>query len=183
MANSLQDQLLKAGAASKQQALKASTERRRKKKQKQKKGAGPELSESSRQARRLQAEQAARDRELNLQRQQEADSKAIAAQIQQLIEQHKLQLEEGDTEYNFVDETTVQKILVNQEIQSQLSRGVLAIAKQGDKYAVVPLPIAEKIMQRDAAIIIPINKADDKEIADETDDPYADYKVPDDLLW
>ena len=85
MANSLQDQLLKAGAASRQQGQKASTERRKKNKQKKKKGSGPQLNESSIQSRQIQAEKAARDRELNRQRQEAANNKAIAAQILQLI--------------------------------------------------------------------------------------------------
>lgn len=180
MANSLQDQLLKAGAASKKQGQKASTERRKKNKQKKKKGSAPQQSESSKQSRQVQADKVARDRALNRQRQQEADQKAIAAQIQQLIELNRLPREDCETAYNFVDGTLVRKIFVSPEMLAQLSRGVLSIARLGEGYELVPLVIAEKIKERDPSVIITTEQADS---ADDADDPYADYQVPDDLLW
>ena len=180
MANSLQEQLLKAGAASKQQGQKASTERRKQNKQKKKKGSAPQLSESNMRNQQLQAEKAARDRELNRQRQEAADKKAIAAQIQQLIELNRLPREDSETAYNFIDGTLVRKIFVSPEMLAQLSRGVLAIARLGESYEVVPLVIADKIKERDPSVIITTEQADNTEDAD---DPYADYQVPDDLLW
>jgi len=180
MANSLQDQLLKAGAASKKQGQKASTERRKKNKQKKKKGAAPQLSESSKQSRQNQAEKVAHDRELNRQRQQAANNKAVAAQIQQLIKLNRLPREDCETAYNFVDGTLVRKIFVSPEMLAQLSRGVLAIAKLGESYELVPLVIADKIKERDPSVIITTEQANG---IDEADDPYADYQVPDDLLW
>ena len=183
MANSLQDQLLRAGAASKQQAQKVSTERRKLNKQKKKKGSAAQLSESSKRSQQLQAEKAARDRELNRQRQEVANNKAINAQIQQLIELNRLPRDDSETAYNFVDGTMVRKIFVGPEMLAQLSRGVLAIAKFGESYEVVPLVIAEKIRERDSSIIITSNQEEHIDNADEADDLYADYQVPDDLLW
>ncbi len=180
MANSLQEQLLKAGAASKQQGQKASTERRKKNKQKKKKGSAPQLNESSIQSRQIQAEKVARDRELNRQRQEAANNKAIAAQIQQLIELNRLPREGCEAAYNFVDGTLVRKIFVTPEMLAQLSRGVLAIARLGESYEVVPLVIADKIKERDPSVIITTEQADN---IDDADDPYADYPIPDDLLW
>ena len=40
--------------------------------------------------------------------------------------------------------------------------------------------VAEKIMQRDASCIV--SDATTR-LETEEDDPYADYKVPDDLMW
>ncbi len=40
--------------------------------------------------------------------------------------------------------------------------------------------IGEKIAQRDASIVVQIKK---KVQEVEEDDPYADYKIPDDLMW
>jgi len=180
MANSLQDQLLKAGAASKQQGQKASTERRKKNKQKKKKGSGPQLNENSIESRQIQAEKAARDRELNRQRQEAANNKAIAAQILQLIELNRLPREDCETAYNFIDGTLVRKIFVSPEMLAQLSRGVLAIARLGESYEVVPLVIADKIKERNPSVIMTTEQ--DSNI-DDADDPYADYPIPDDLLW
>ena len=180
MANSLQDQLLRAGAASKQQAQKVSTERRKLNKQKKKKGSAAQLSESSKRSQQLQAEKAARDRELNRQRQEVANNKAINAQIQQLIELNRLPREDSETAYNFVDGTIVRKIFVGPEMLAQLSRGGLAIAKLGKSYEVVPLVIADKIKERDPTVIIKTQQTNDN---DDADDPYADFQIPDDLLW
>lgn len=70
---------------------------------------------------------------------------------------------------------------------SQLVNGRLAIArlaidsKGATEYAVIPASVADKIAQRDAESIV-LHSALSQEAQDE-DDPYADFKVPDDLMW
>jgi len=49
------------------------------------------------------------------------------------------------------------------------------------EYAIIPASVADKIAQRDADSIV-LNSALSQEAQDE-DDPYADFKVPDDLMW
>jgi len=58
---------------------------------------------------------------------------------------------------------------------------LIAIIKLGDQYELVPSPVAEKIAQRDESRIILQNQAS-KDSGDE-DDSYADYQIPDDLMW
>lgn len=71
--------------------------------------------------------------------------------------------------------------------QTQLINGRLAIARLvinngGEcEYAIIPASVADKIAQRDADSIV-VNSALSQEEQDE-DDPYADFKVPDDLMW
>ncbi|ECJ9324882.1 DUF2058 family protein, partial [Salmonella enterica] len=71
--------------------------------------------------------------------------------------------------------------------QTQLINGRLAIARlvidnSGEcEYAIIPASVADKIAQRDADSIV-VNSALSQEAQDE-DDPYADFKVPDDLMW
>lgn len=71
--------------------------------------------------------------------------------------------------------------------QAQLINGRLAIARlvvdgSGEsEYAIIPAVVADKIAQRDASSIV-LNSALSQEEQDE-DDPYADFKVPDDLMW
>ncbi|MEG7486685.1 DUF2058 family protein, partial [Enterobacter hormaechei] len=48
-------------------------------------------------------------------------------------------------------------------------------------YAIIPAVVADKIAQRDADSIV-LNSALSQEEQDE-DDPYADFKIPDDLMW
>lgn len=71
--------------------------------------------------------------------------------------------------------------------QTQLINGRLAIARlvinnsSECEYAIIPASVADKIAQRDADSIV-VNSALSQEEQDE-DDPYADFKVPDDLMW
>lgn len=71
--------------------------------------------------------------------------------------------------------------------QTQLINGRLAIVRlvinnSGEcEYAIIPASVADKIAQRDADSIV-VNSALSQEEQDE-DDPYADFKVPDDLMW
>lgn len=46
---------------------------------------------------------------------------------------------------------------------------------------IIPASVADKITQRDADSIV-LNNALSQEEQDE-DDPYADFKIPDDLMW
>jgi uncharacterized protein YaiL (DUF2058 family) len=64
----------------------------------------------------------------------------------------------------------------------QLSRGVIALVAQGERYELVPTPVAEKIRQRNADVVLVLNQREPAGAAD-ADDPYADYPIPDDLMW
>jgi len=53
--------------------------------------------------------------------------------------------------------------------------------KLGDKYELVPTPVAEKIQQRDVSYVI--TQVLSAPIETDEEDPYADYQIPDDLMW
>ena len=179
MANSFGDQFLKAGLVSKTQLSKAekSKSKQQKLKHKQKIEVVDEAAES---ARRIAAEKAARDRELNRQQKEALEQKAIQAQIRQLVEMNRLSHDDGEVGYNFQDGTAIKKLYVTQDIHDKLGRGLLAIIRLDAGYQVIPSVVAEKIRLRDESCIISC-AATQAEKAD--DDPYADYKVPDDLMW
>lgn len=177
MALSLQEQLLKQGLVDDKKAKQIKQEQRRKTKQGKQKPAEP--NEVAERARAARAEQAEKDRQANRERQQEAERKAIAAQIRQLVQTHRLERRQGEIDYQFVDAKKIKKILVTSAQQDQLARGRIAIARFGESYELVPANIAEKIRQRDEATVVLLNSASE---ADE-DDPYADYPIPDDLMW
>lgn len=179
MANSFGDQFLKAGLVNKTQLDKAnkSKNKQQKLKQKQKVEVVDEAVVAARQA---AAETAARDRELNRQQMAELERKAVQAQIRQLVELNRLPRDDGDVGYNFQDGTTIKKIYVTQAVHDKLTRGLLAIVRLDDRYDVIPAVVAEKIMLRDAGCIV--SNAETRLEAGE-DDLYAEYKVPDDLMW
>jgi len=126
------------------------------------------------------AEKAERDRELNRQRKEEAERKALAAQVRQLIEVNCLPKGEGDIAYNFSDDNKVKRLYVTEQVQRQLGLGRLAIVTLDGQYELVPTAVAEKIRQRDESCVILCNEP--QQHSDE-DDPYADYQIPDDLMW
>ena len=105
-------------------------------------------------ARRAQAEKAERDRELNRQQQALSEKKAIQAQIIQLIRMNRIERSAGDVAYQFTDGRKIKKIHVTAQLQNELSRGRVAIAKLGDSYELVPAAAARKIMQRDEQVIV-----------------------------
>lgn len=177
--SSLQDQLLKAGLTTKDKANKAKGAKRKQQKiaRKQKQ---PQVDESKLAAEKAMAEQAERARELNQQKNAKAEEKALLAQVKQLVESNQQAYGKPAISFNFSDNGAIKKIEVSNEIHRHLSNGLLAIAKINNEFFLVPKLIAEKIMQRREDIIITLN--DQVEEVDE-DDPYADYQIPDDLMW
>lgn len=179
MGNAFQDQFLKAGLVDAKQVKKAQHDKRKNKaKNRDKQAAEDEAKLKTQQA---LAEKAERDRELNEKRKEEQAKREIAAQIKQLIDTHRQARDDGDIAFNFVDDSKVKRIFVTQAQHDQLSRGALAIARHAGDYHIVAADIADKIRQRDESCIITISSGAEKQ-SDE-DDPYADYKVPDDLMW
>jgi uncharacterized protein YaiL (DUF2058 family) len=176
---SLQEQLLKAGLADEKKARAVRNEKRKQRKQ-QPKGAAV-VNETEERARKAREEKAERDRQLNLERQREAEKKAIKAQIRQLIETNRLDHSRGETSYQFVDGKKIKKILVDDTMVDQLSRGRLAIVALGDSYEVVPDKVARKIMERDESAVVSLHERKQDDAGE--DDPYAGYEIPDDLMW
>lgn len=100
---------------------------------------------------------------------------------------NRIIIAKGNIDFNFTDNNLIKKITVDKLTQSQLISGRLAIARlvidsSGEsQYAIIPAVVADKISQRDADSIV-LNSTLSQEEQDE-DDPYADFKVPDDLMW
>lgn len=181
---SLQDQLLKAGLVDKNKANKVKKEKQKKNKVKRKGGVGSD--DQIKQAAQLeQAKKVERDRELNRQRLAEANQKAEQAQVRQLVEMNRVDREAGDIAYSFVDQGKVRNIYVTEQLQKQLSLGRLAIVTipQGRNqiYELVPAGVAEKISQRHERAVVHISVCDDSQ--PDEDDPYAEFQIPDDLMW
>lgn len=172
---SLKDQLMKAGLADAKKARKAEHEKRQQ-------ARDPNAENAAQLAQKALAEKAERDRELNRQRQEEMNLKAVAAQIRQLIENNRIDRKGGEISWQFTDAKKIKKLYVTKAQQDQLTRGVIGIVRFGEGHELVPAVVAEKIRQRDAEAVVLLNSR--KESAEvDADDPYADYKIPDDLMW
>ena len=175
MAISLKDQLLKAGLADNKRARQADHAKRQAAKGKTD---GESAASAVQKAREAQVE---KDREASRQLLLVQEQKAVAAQIRQLIEAHRIERKGGELSYQFTDERKIKKLLVSEPQQYQLIHGQIAIVRLDERYELVPTAIAEKIQQRDPAPIVLLNTRQASVVAD--DDPYADYQIPDDLMW
>ncbi len=181
MGNSFQDQLLKAGLVNEKQVKKSKKSKYIKTKQAGKKKVEKVVDENKLHVQQKLKEQAEKDRELNLARQKEANLKAISAQIKQLIDVHHQMDMMGETAYNFTDGTLIKKIYVTDIAVKQIANGRLAIVKWEEQYKVVPKVVAEKISERDEKYIIHLETV--SKSVDDDNDLYADYQIPDDLMW
>ena len=87
----------------------------------------------------------------------------------------------GGVPYQFTDGKKIKKIYATAQLQTELVRGRLAIARLDDGYELLPASAARKIMQRDEAAVILLNESEPAAPGEE--DPYAGYEIPDDLMW
>jgi uncharacterized protein len=173
----LQEQMLKAGLVTSKKMAKV--QRTAKKSRVQAREAREAVEENKK-------AQLERDKQLSEQQKQAALSKEYKAQVKQLIEMNRIDISRGNIDFNFTDNNLIKKMTVDKLTQTQLISGRLAIARLVDnsgesQYVIIPASVADKIAQRDANSIV-LNSALSQEEQDE-DDPYADFKVPDDLMW
>ena len=176
---SLQDQLLNAGLVDKKKAKQLKQERRKEAKGRQK--GQVQVDENKEQAKQNLLDKAERNRQLNKQQQAVAEEKAVQAQIIQLIKMNRIKRDSGEIAYQFKDGTLIKKIYITEQLQKELINGRLAIAKLGNDFELLPASAAEKIMQRNPAVIVLLNTYEAADV--DEDDPYADYQIPDDLMW
>ena len=180
MGNSLQDQLLKAGLVDTEKAKKISRDKRKQDKQRRHARASPADENHQRMQHELAAK-AERDRQLNLQRQADAERSAVLAQVRQLVESHRQPRGGDELAYNFVDSNKIKRLYVSAAVHKRISNGKLAIVRLGQQYELVTAEIAEKIRLRDEGSLVFYN--DPKQGVGDEPDPYADHPIPDDLIW
>ena len=176
---SLQEQFLKAGLVDKTKAKLANQEKSKQKKVERRTGE-QSVDEVRLAAQELQRKNAERARELNAQRDAAANQKAIVAQIAQMVRQNRQDKGKGDIAYNFTHGTKIERIFVSPAVREHLVAGRLVIVVMNGVVELVPRIIADKIAERDASLVVRVNKASTQ--VDE-DDPYAAFQIPDDLMW
>jgi uncharacterized protein YaiL (DUF2058 family) len=176
---SLQEQLLKAGLADKNKAKKINQDKAQQKKIERRTGE-QSVDEVKAAVLEQQRQSAERARELNAQRDAAAQQKAIKAQIAQMVQQNRQPKGNGDIAYNFTFGTKIERIYVSEAVRQHLIAGRLAIVGLEGAFELVPKVFAGKIAERDPAIVVFA-----KQVSNEVDeeDPYAAFKIPDDLMW
>ncbi|OZB80436.1 MAG: hypothetical protein B7X28_06725, partial [Halothiobacillus sp. 13-55-253] len=89
---------------------------------------------------------------------------------------------EGSVRYHFADNGTVKTLGVNHQTHQRLGCAQVRIARFDGGYALIPAIAAEKIEQRDADVLIAVPQAE-VPLSKEDQDYYAQFDVPDDLMW
>jgi uncharacterized protein YaiL (DUF2058 family) len=176
---SLQDQFLKAGLVDKNKVKLANQDKSKQKKVERRTGT-QSVDEARLAALDTQRKNAERARELNAQRDAAATQKAIVAQIAQMVQKNRQSKGAGDIAYNFTHANKIERLYVSAAVQAHLMAGRLVIVCMGGATELVPRVIADKIAERDASLVVRVNKTS-TEI--DADDPYAAFQIPDDLMW
>lgn len=181
-ANPLQEQLLKAGLVKKSKLAEVAREQNKARHAK-----GPVApSEIALEAERARAEKVERDRALAAERKAQARIAELHAQARQIIEDKKVPAS-GESEYRFTADGAIRTILVDNDLRKKLSAGVLVIARLGERYVLLPRAAGDKVRERDAGMIVldhGLDAGQSPSVATSEDDAYyAQFQVPDDLVW
>jgi uncharacterized protein YaiL (DUF2058 family) len=181
-ANPLQEQLLKAGLVKKSKLAEVAREQN-----KARHGKGPAVpSEIQLEAERSRAEKIERDRALAAESKAQARIAELRAQARQIIEDRKVP-RSGESEYRFNVDGAIRTLQVNEDLRRKLSSGGLVIVRLDERFELLPRAAADKVRERDAAmIVLDHGQGADVEPATGTSDDdayYAQFKVPDDLVW
>ncbi len=181
---SLQDQLLKAGLTTKQKARQANSDQRKKNKQKRS-GVAIEATLQEKvkvDLDKAKAEKLAKDAALNEEKKKQLAEKELHQRMLQILQHHHIKNVDGETVYNYTFGKLVKKLFVDAMTHKALVNGRLALCGLDDTSYIVTSETAEKLAQLDQTIILVQNeKSAEAEISE--DDPYADYQIPDDLMW
>ncbi|MFI9652207.1 DUF2058 family protein [Guyparkeria halopsychrophila] len=179
---SLQDQLLKAGLAKKSG-----------KQPKQKKSAWGRVNRHDKDAntrppaeieaaKKAAAEKRERERQQAREtsaRQREAEQRrAQRAEVRQLILDHAEKLASHGEPFYFIDQGRISSLPVDARLRRGLAARKLRLATWEKRYYIVSATTAEKIAQRDPAFLIALPSG-----GEIRDPAYAEFSVPDDLIW
>ncbi len=102
--------------------------------------------------------------------------------IQQILQHHVIKSTDGELAYNYTFANKVKKLFVNEKTQKALINGRLALCGLNEATFIVTSETAAKIATIDESVILLKNdKIEDDTVAE--DDPYAEFQIPDDLMW
>ncbi len=181
-ANPLQEQLLKAGLVKKSKVAEVAREQNKARHAK----TSSEPNEIQLEAERARAEKVERDRALAAERKAQTRVAELRAQARQIIQDRKVP-RSGESEYRFVADGAIRTLLLNEDLRKKVSSGALVIVQLDERYELLPRPAAEKVRERDASMIVLDHGQDPRTeplaATSEDDAYYAQFQVPDDLVW
>jgi len=154
---------------------------------------GQQVDEAAELAKKAQEEQRQKSQALNKEKKAEAENKAVQAQIRQIVELNSIkkypkEMTEDDLSvYNFTSNKKIKTMLLSPQNHDWVSNGKIAIARLGagdnKVFHLIPAEAASKISERDSSVIVLLNDVSNESKESDADDPYAEFEVPDDLMW
>jgi len=181
---SLQDQLLNAGLTTKQKTRQANSDKRKKNKQ-QRSGVQHDVSlqeQIKQDLAKAKAKKQEKDNALNDLKKEQLADKEKKLRIKQILTHHQIKHVDGDHEYNYTFDSKIKKLSLDLVTHKALVNGRLSLCGLDDFTYIVTRETADKLAELDAQVVLVQNDKLVDEQVDE-DDPYADYQIPDDLMW
>ena len=111
-----------------------------------------------------------------------SDQKLLRTRIKILLRRHRLNDPEAETPYHFVLGKHIRRIYVTDAQHALLCQGQLVVIPFGERHYLVSADKLRSLQQLDPKLTIITHNAASAAEA-EGDDPYAGYRVPDDLIW
>lgn len=112
----------------------------------------------------------------------EPTAQESADRLRQIIRASRIDRAYAGVPYRFTQGARVREIAVTGTQQGRIARGELAVVTDGERCELVPAKVARRVRGIDPAAVLVLNAGAGRG-GDEGDDPYADHRVPDDLMW
>jgi len=183
MANSLQDQLLKAGLVKENDVRKARAGKRRARKGGAKRTPPDPAAVRATTAAERKRE---RDRQLNQRIEEGRRRKALRMQIRARVRATMLNAAAAEMPYYFERGKRIKRIYVTAEQQGALSARRLAVVGSGASHYLVPIEVANEVRALSDEVFVHVAEPpvpEPQSPSQTDDDPYAAFVVPDDLRW
>jgi uncharacterized protein YaiL (DUF2058 family) len=112
------------------------------------------------------------------------EERALRDKVHGLITDSTQSREGGETPYHFVKGSRVKRIYVTDEQRGALASSELAVAAMKGKHYLIPMTVAEEIKSLVPGYFIAMGSVEANAApAENIDDEYAEFQVPDDLTW
>ena len=122
------------------------------------------------------------DLERNKAIQEQLAARAAHGKLIQMIAQHCEKNYQGEVDYHFTFANKVKRIAINEQTQLGLINGALAICVLNEEFYLINKEAASKLREIDDSVLVSLH--DNVEISEtEAEDPYAEFAIPDDIMW
>jgi len=182
MSNSLADQLKSLGLVDEKKAKQAAHDKRVKKtkKKKSKAPAGPSTEALTAEAHAKQmAEKAAKDKAIEAERRAVREKAERLAQARDIIKSQGALVKCEDKKYRFTHGKKIKEFWVSSADFERLAKGLVGAVQLDKRWYLIEPAAFDQMIERAPDLVA--FKAQSEEV--DPDDPYADFRIPDDLDW